>query len=143
MRMWVVGLALFASACASSTRSEPRAIPVTGPDGLPALHVSCGTDEGHCYQLAGRFCPTGYDIEPTRGRAGNFLVHCRLRTWAAAGEHPLAPSPYALQETVQPWPGRDELAPSPYRPTPPPATTGYPPLAPGSPPGQEDRDLGF
>jgi hypothetical protein len=134
-------LLLASAACAPGSRQAPHAVPIVGPQGVPAPHVSCGTDQGGCYQLAGRYCPTGYDIDPTPGPPGNYLVHCRLRAFSANNQYPLAPSPYALQETVQPWPGRDELAPSPYRANPPPSP-GYPPLAPG-PANPDDRDLGF
>ena len=111
------------------------------------LHVSCGREEARCYQLAGTHCPTGYEIAPTPGGGGNFLVRCRAATpaptWTVAQNQPLAPSPYAIQETVQPWPTHAEsLAPSPYRPAP----QEYPPLSPGGKPAPADdgqQDLGF
>jgi hypothetical protein len=135
-------LLLLATGCTQASQPGPSAVPIIAPDGVAALHVSCGAREGRCYELAGRYCPTGYDIEPTRGPPGNYVVHCRARAWSAASDYPLAPSPYAIQETVQPWPSGEGLAPSPYRRNPPPAS-GYPPLAPGGPPNNEERDLGF
>ena len=107
----------------------PVAVPIVGPDGVPMLHVSCEANEASCYRIAGQYCPTGYAIDATPG--GNFLVRCRApapawspRPVSAA----LAPSPYAIQETVQPWPTKPEpLAPSPY-----------PPLRPG-PPAELDK----
>jgi hypothetical protein len=139
--MRTAALLLLATGCAQASQPGPSAVPIIAPDGVAALHVSCGAREGRCYELAGRYCPTGYDIEPTRGPPGNFVVHCRARAWSAAADHPLAPSPYAIQETVQPWPP-EGLAPSPYRQNPPPASS-YPPLAPGGPPPTDERDLGF
>jgi hypothetical protein len=147
LRTLVLGLtACAASACVPAQRVQPAARPIVGPDGLPTLHVSCGTDEGACYELAGRSCPTGYDIHPTRGSPGNFLVRCGAQPQPpsanVASTQTLAPSPYAIQETVQPWPQGSTLAPSPYAAPP---VSAFPPLAPGAaPPPKDDRqDLGF
>jgi hypothetical protein len=136
---------LFAIGCARADRIEPAAHPIVGPDGSAMLHVSCGHDEARCYELAGRSCPAGYDLALTPRH--NLLVRClrhspsaRTAVWSSAGggsTESLAPSPYAIQETVQPWPS-EPLAPSPY-----------PPLAPGrtgpspEPPRAPPRDLGF
>lgn len=49
--------ALTATACAKHVRT----MPVTGPDGKPAVAMRCGT-MAHCYAEAGRLCPNGYVI---------------------------------------------------------------------------------
>jgi hypothetical protein len=108
------------AACAS----EPRSVPIVGPDGTAMFHVSCGRDEARCFELSGQSCPHGYEMLRTQGEVGNYLVRCRNRVtqsgWAPALD--LAPSPYATP-----------LGAVPYR-TPMPMTTvppGYPPLGPG------------
>jgi hypothetical protein len=114
------------------------------------LHVSCGRNEAVCYELAGRNCPGGYDLTPTP--RDNLLVRCRPSVPGASralvstissssgadSAETLAPSPYAIQETVQPWP-TEQLAPSPY----PPLSPGRSETAPESPPPRRPRDLGF
>lgn len=151
----LVLLACAASACTDRSRSEPAVFPITGPDGSPMLHVSCGTTEGRCYQIAGRHCPAGYDMIPTRAAVGTFLVRCRApRPIHARGAGPPAASPYAIQETVQPWPASAESRPpSPYPPLRPgpaaPLDRSDPYGPPPAPPAGLDRsdpyphDLGF
>jgi len=75
-RWGAISLALTIGAI-GCTRS-PAARPVIAPDGMPALHVSCGSDQAGCFQLAGDMCPAGYAISPLFGSEhGNFLVRCR------------------------------------------------------------------
>jgi hypothetical protein len=138
MRTAWLGWVFVALACTSQKRVESPVHPVIGPDGSVMLHLTCGTDEALCYELAGTHCSKGYDIFPTPRQ--NWLVRCRAAqpTWVARVEA-LAPSPYAIQETVQPWPA-EPLAPSPYAPPNPPASV--PPLTPGRP-DAGSRDLGL
>ncbi|MGC4089711.1 MAG: hypothetical protein QM756_17845 [Polyangiaceae bacterium] len=57
---------------------QPQARNVTGPDGSPMVHVSCSSDQSACFELAGRNCPTGYELFPIfDARDNNFLVRCR------------------------------------------------------------------
>ena len=155
VRVWPVVVALGAG-CAHA--NPPRAVSVIGPDGAPALHVSCGNHEGECYRMAGQSCPYGYAIERSAGAAGNFLVRCRSvkgagGTWPPSSE--LTASPYGPPSSIA-WPPPTELLPSPYattrrapeplpspypspRPT---ATAGYPPLAPSAAPPPKD-DVGY
>jgi len=58
--------------------SEPRAVPIIGPDGTRMFHVSCGSHEAKCYRLAGERCPYGYDVGRTIQGGGNMLVRCRV-----------------------------------------------------------------
>jgi hypothetical protein len=140
---------LLAIACTRRDRVEPAAHPIVGPDGSPMLHVSCGQNEARCYELAGHSCPNGYELALTP--RNNLLVRCRpgapaasqavvssLSSSGAGGADTLAPSPYAIQETVQPWP-TEPLAPSPYPPLAPGRTQTVPEASPPSRP----RDLGF
>ncbi len=158
----IVATLLAVAGCSGPERTRPTALPIVGPDGSPMLHVSCGAREGQCYELAGRYCPLGYAIATTGSTRGNFLVRCRRAPTPVAFDvvvtDRLAPSPYVLKETVEPWPP-EALAPSPYRdgPTSSPPAPAYPPLAPGRtgpaepPPGTpggsgaggSSQDLGF
>lgn len=131
MLRFVPGFVLFA---ALSCASEPKVVPIVGPDGSAMFHVSCSGQDSRCYQLAGQRCPHGYDIAPTQ--QGNYLVRCRLPgqvaasggSWAPMVD--LAPSPYG----ATPSGPRPYLAPVPVTTAP----SGYPPLGPGKPPGKDD-----
>jgi len=70
---------LGAIAClAPGCLNQPVARNVIGPSGQPAVHVSCGADQGACVELAGRSCPNGYDLSPLFDpHDNNFLVTCR------------------------------------------------------------------
>lgn len=115
---------------------QSRAVPIVGPDGSRMLHVSCGSDEARCYQLASEHCPYGYDLSKTASD-GNFLLRCRA--WQSGlttsfQAPPLVVDPYAPQ-----------LAPSPYgSASAPPARSPYPPLG-GGTAGNTNRpsDLGY
>jgi hypothetical protein len=108
------------------------------------LHVSCGGNEARCFELAGRACPSGYDMLPTAGK--NYLVRCRDAGLVAAmpRDNSLAPSPYVFMSA----PNTQMLAPNPYRPPPPvneaqPASTAtFPPLGQPAPRGK-GQDLGY
>ena len=116
---------------------QARAVPIVGPDGSRMLHVSCGSDEARCYQLASEHCPYGYDLSKT-ANDGNFLLRCRAWQSGPAASFqapPLVVDPYAPPQ----------LAPSPYgSASPPPARAPYPPLG-GGTAGNTNRpsDIGY
>jgi len=115
-------ICVMAAACAAAC-AEPRSVPVIGPDGSRMLHVSCGGDEARCFELAGRACPMGDDMQSTAG--GNFLVRCRAPGNVAmlSQDGVLAPSPYVIVPAMN----TQALAPNPYRGGPPPGPTSVPP----------------
>jgi hypothetical protein len=135
----LVGLTFFAAlACAS----EPKLVPIIGPDGSPMFHASCSGQESRCYELAGQQCPSGYDVGRTFGERGNFLIRCRHAgyagtspSWAPALD--LAPTPYGAPPTMS----------SPYSSAVPLTTAppGYPPLGTGNPPTTKpsNNDVGY
>ncbi len=111
-RLGVKGLALLGallvSACAQpkSAQDAGRVRAIVGPDGSQMLHVSCGDDEGLCYQIAGQSCPSGYDVGRTHTQErGQFFVRCR------------PPNPYGAA-----WSQRGPNAGPASPPTPPPST---------------------
>lgn len=62
-RILCIGVALSSLV---SCHERPEAVyPITGPDGSPMVHISCGDRPGRCYQIAGQVCPYGYDLFPT------------------------------------------------------------------------------
>lgn len=70
---------------------QPQARNVTGPDGSPMLHVTCGRDQGACFELAGRGCPNGYKVFPIFDpRDNNFLIRCQGGDIAALPAPPAA-----------------------------------------------------
>jgi hypothetical protein len=76
--------AVFTMSAGCTRQSHIR--PLVGPDGTPMFHVSCGGDQGACFELAGRSCPQGYALVPLFDRRdNNFLVRCRT-----GGGNPLA-----------------------------------------------------
>jgi len=91
------------------------------------LHVSCGSDESRCYQLAGEHCPMGYDLVRSAGASGNFLVRCR--------------SPYAQPVQRMPVPVAPTFGAVGPGPAPVTATPSYPPL--GSAPPIDPNDVGY
>jgi hypothetical protein len=82
----------------------PSARSVTGPDGSPVLHVSCGVDQATCFELAGRACPNGYYYAPILDpHDNNFFVRCRVGetgTAIAASAGPPTRTPVAVTH----WP---------------------------------------
>jgi hypothetical protein len=88
----IAAFALFSSAAGCE---RPRAREVIAPDGTTALHVQCEDDVGECYSAAGRYCPSGYVMEPSVAGAesGSFLVRCRA-PWMVLAPLP-APPPSA------------------------------------------------
>lgn len=124
----LVAVVLLTGCARSGARS------VIGPDGTSMLHVHCEQDQGRCYQLAGHFCPAGYQIFPTPGGGGaNFLIRCRSGSsnqqasvgyWESASE-----APPAAQPTSQ-------VAPPAFLPPPPPPAPPKPPEAPTLAPGE-------
>lgn len=88
----------------------PRARSVIGPDGTRVLHVSCGADQGACFEMAGQSCPFGYDLSPTfDASSNNYLVRCENRV---AGIAPLIASSGARSPSLSAgWPPPPELWP--------------------------------
>ncbi len=100
------------------------------------LFVSCGGDEGGCYELAGRTCPAGYDLYPTMSRSvDHVLLRCRPpgQYWAArASSHwaavPAPVNPWTAPATgavEAPWPNSTS-ATAPEDPWPPPSSSAAP-----------------
>ena len=91
---------------------QPTVRPIVGPSGDPTLFISC-SDTGQCYELAGRSCPNGYDIQRARGATvESYLVHCRSQPVAQqpayyssqpAYSPPGQQRAWAPQEPAQPW----------------------------------------
>jgi hypothetical protein len=74
MRTLLLGVGL----CLLGCSQQPQARNITGPDGTPMVHVSCGSDQSVCFQLAGRSCPGGYNLFPIfDAHDNNFLVRCQ------------------------------------------------------------------
>ena len=73
LRVPIAGLAL--TTVLAGCVHEPQARPVIAPDGEPAYHVSCGSDQGACFALAGDACPYGYRLKPIFDEH-HFLVRC-------------------------------------------------------------------
>jgi hypothetical protein len=155
----LLGLTLAGAGCAV----EPVAYPIVGPDGTRMLHVSCGPDEGRCFQLAGQNCPNGYDmyaVHPPNGET--FLVRChyaaqqvvtpswqpppradaatanagapRVTVRPSSSREPSSWPPTGEPDTVSPWPTAGS------KPSAAPAGSSAPPMSglPGSP-----DDIGY
>jgi len=128
----ISGLFALSAGCQPASVQE-----IVGPDGSAMLHVSCGSDQGRCYALAGTRCPNGYEIFPAAGAPGNFLVRCisypPASAWAAAP--PASPpsswtqsEPAASRaqepQAAEAWPPLESPnAPASIAPPPPPAPT--------------------
>jgi hypothetical protein len=85
---------------------QPSVRNIVGPSGQSTLFVTCG-DTGECYELAGKNCPSGYDIQPARGAPQeSYLVSCRMR------QTPQQPY-YAAQTYPPPQPVHSWTAPAP------------------------------
>jgi len=90
VRVFATGLVL--TAALSGCARQPRVRAIVGPDGTDMLHVSCGSDQGACFQLAGRRCSAGYELTPIFDPSNNnFLVRCRDR------RHLVVPSELAAE----------------------------------------------
>jgi hypothetical protein len=144
MRAWVL-MTVAALGCTPRDASH-RVVPVVAPDGVAALHVSCGSDEGRCYRVAGSACPQGYYIQPTASRAaGNFLVRCRApyTGWTQPASPPVAPvAPPAPPATASDAPvAHPDAGPVD------PGATPWPPPEPAAPvepwPAQDRVDVGY
>ncbi len=142
--------------------SEPRAVPIIGPDGSHMFHVSCGDREAECYRLAGERCPYGYDVGRTVAGAGNMLVRCRapmlepayptaqyrpspppLATRVAPAQPPESPPPL-MPAPAQPAPAAPQPAPTASSAIPPASAVPYAPRAPVVPERVPGRvDLGY
>jgi hypothetical protein len=102
---------------------------ITGPSGQAALFITC-REAGTCYELAGRNCPTGYDLSPSKVDEHSVVVTCRQRQ----------PS-YARTSAPTPVAGYDYL-PAPASELAPPVSDGWdprhaPPPAPPPPQGEQ------
>jgi hypothetical protein len=123
---------------ASTGCMSPTAYPIVGPDGSRMLHVSCGADEGRCFQLAGESCPLGYEmyaVHPPRG--DTFLVRCRS---AAVAQQPVSPGSQAGGwQTAHPsrYPAPAATAPATASASPPRPSTSHE-TAPWPPTGEAD-----
>lgn len=99
----------------------PRAHRIIGPDGSDMLHVSCGSDQGACFALAGDNCPNGYRLVPIfNPEANNFLVRCQSRTHSVeAAENSVSPVPSnVIVRTLNPAPASTTRWPPPEEPFP-------------------------
>jgi hypothetical protein len=122
------------------------------------LFVSCDGDEGACYELAGRSCPSGYDLYPTMSHSTDrVLIRCRPREqyWAARGAShwvaapaPVYPwtAPASAAAPEAPWPNAS-AATAPEDPWPPPSAGAAPTPAPSASARARKRpgemDLGY
>lgn len=134
---------------------QPTVRPIVGPSGDPTLFISCG-DTGQCYELAGRNCPNGYDIQRARGATvESYLVHCRRPApeqptyYSAQSYTQPAPQAWTPQPAAQPW--AQSAPPPPPVPEAAHSTAASPPpnaLSPNAmsmprPIGSSDFDLGY
>lgn len=123
---------LLASACSH----EPRARNITGPDGSPMVHVSCGGDQSECFELAGRSCPTGYTLFPIfDAHDNNFLVRCEVGQQARPSELLASPLPSPPPRALPP-------PPPPVFAVPPPSATATAWTTPAEPTAQTNNALG-
>jgi len=133
---------------------QPTVRPIVGPSGDPTLFISC-SDTGQCYELAGRSCPNGYDIQRARGATvESYLVHCRAQP---ATEQPVyySSQPTYSQPAAQPAWAPQAATAQPWAqsaPPPPPApdatqstaATGAPnAMSMPRPIGSSEFDLGY
>lgn len=102
---------------------QPSVRHIVAPDGNQSLYITC-SESGECYELAGKRCPTGYNIQRASGSVPpGYLVSCRRR--AAPAPRSYAPT-YAATEAP--------TSPS-WQPRPPPSTDAWAqPVVPASPP---------
>lgn len=116
---------------------QPSVRPIVGPTGQPAFFVSC-PDSGQCYELAGRQCPQGYDIQRAHGTAiESYLVSCKQAGAATAQRYYPANGSYAPAGsgvpaygwTQPPSAGRSQQWAPPPPPPPPPSAEPAPETA--------------
>jgi len=153
----VQSIALVAVAPLVGACVQPTVRPIVGPSGDPTLFISCG-DTGECYELAGRSCPNGYDIQRARGATlESYLVHCRAQPSAepvyySARSTPAPysqPAAYSQPGQQQAWAPSDSNQPwAQAAPPPPPAPGATANDAPNAmsmprPIGSADFDLGY
>lgn len=82
---------------------QPTVRPIVGPSGDPTLFISC-SDTGQCYELAGRSCPNGYDIQRARGATvESYLVHCRAQPSPEQPAYYSAQPAYSQPAPQQAW----------------------------------------
>lgn len=129
-------------ALAAACTPAPRARPVVGPDGSAMTHVSCGSDQGACFQLAGQSCPSGYRLFPIFDpHSNNYLVRCTAPVGAVARQRvPAPPARHApAREASDGWPPVAEawVPADPW----PAAVMQAPPALSG--PSPEEVDLGY
>lgn len=85
--LWVGVAFSLVSACV-----QPSVRSIVGPDGRATLFVTCG-ETGDCYQLAGSYCPHGYNIQRARGATPeSYLVSCRTAVAGAPEQYYYAPA---------------------------------------------------
>jgi hypothetical protein len=104
LRTLILVGALAIAVCGGCSRA-PRARTIVGPDGSDMLHVSCGADQGACFELAGQHCPDGYRLSAIFAPASNnFLVRCQSSRHLAevVPAESVAPSPSVVPRTAEP-----------------------------------------
>ena len=123
---------------------------ITGPSGQSALFITCA-DPGVCYELAGRHCPTGYDLNPSKVDVHSVVVTCRQAIAAQYSAPAPALQPVAARDYVRPASAPQESAPmvtDPWQPNyapppPPPPRDQASDMASPRPIGSGGPDLGY
>jgi hypothetical protein len=101
------------TAMTSTGCATAHAVSIVGPDGSPMLHVSCERNRAECYQIAGRHCPSGYDIQPAIGSNSSVLVRC---TRSVSPVAPVVVAEHDLAYPVRSWMPESGLPPANPRP---------------------------
>ena len=130
LRRFFQSMALVAVAPLVVACVQPTVRPIVGPSGDPTLFISCG-DTGECYELAGRSCPNGYDIQRARGATlESYLVHCRAQPsaepvyYSARSTPATYPQSYSQPAQQQAWGSNSTQPWAQAAPPPPPAPDG-------------------
>jgi len=72
MRYVMAVVAVLLAGCSSRIHT------VRGPDGNAWTAINCSRrNQTNCFKRAGQLCPSGYDVAPESGIAGNMLIRCR------------------------------------------------------------------
>lgn len=70
---WLIALAVALLAVVVAV-SRPSASPITAPDGLPALLVTCSSP-GDCMRESAHVCPRGYQVLSQNEKRGTAYVY--------------------------------------------------------------------